>query len=312
MGSKSPTGLVFDIQRYAIHDGPGIRTVVFLKGCPLHCLWCANPESINSDPELVVLPNKCIGCGKCVDSCPKGAVKMDQREGMVTDPHLCTYCGTCVEVCPAAARVIYGKEMTVEEVWREVKKDLLFFRNSGGGVTISGGEPGLQPDFVKKLAELFSSRGIHVAVETCGSVNEEAFSKVISSVDLVLFDLKHLDPEKHKEYTGCSNTMVIGNLKNLASRIAGGRKRPELVIRIPLIPGYNTQIKHLRSIAEFLRGLKVIKDIHLLPYHRLGEPKYKRLRRKYPLQGLAAMEESEAEEYIGIFTGQGFEVRIGG
>jgi len=310
MSKSKREGLVFDIQRYSIHNGPGIRTVVFLKGCPLHCIWCANPESIKQESELIVLPEKCIGCQRCVNACPRRAISVDKTGGIITNFDLCYRCGKCTDVCPAEARILYGNKMTAEEVVKIVSRDHPFYRNSGGGVTISGGEPGMQPDFVEAIIELLNHQGIHTAIETCGNMNKKIFSQLIAGVDLVLFDFKHIDPEKHLKYTGTDNTMIVKNLKSISSAILNSQEHPELIIRIPLIPEHNTQPDQLQATASFLKSLKVVKEVHLLPYHRLGVLKYKRLGLKYSLEGLDAMSNVEAKKSRKVFEEQGLTVKI--
>jgi len=310
MKKSKREGLVFDIQRYSIHDGPGIRTVVFLKGCSLHCIWCANPESIKQEPELIILPEKCISCQKCVNVCSRRAISIDKTGEIVTDSVLCDCCGKCTDVCPAEARILYGKKMTAEEVLKVVSRDVPFYRNSGGGVTISGGEPGTQPDFVETMIKLLNQQGIHTAVETCGNMSKKIFFKLIAGVDLVLFDFKHIDPGKHLKYTGTDNTMIVKNLKSISLAILKGEVHPELVIRIPLIPEHNTQLNQLQSMATLLKNLKAVKEVHLLPYHRLGVLKYRRLGLKYLLEGLGAISKITAKKYKKIFEDQGLTVKI--
>ena len=304
MNKSKREGLVFDIQRYSIHDGPGIRTVVFLKGCSLHCIWCANPESIKQESELIMLPEKCIGCHRCVNVCPRKAISIDKTGEIITDSDLCDRCGKCTEACPSEARILYGKKMTAKEVVKVVSRDVPFYRNSGGGVTISGGEPGMQPDFVEAIIKLLNNQGIHTAIETCGNMNKKIFFRLIAGVDLVLFDFKHL------EYTGVDNTMIVKNLESFSSAMLNGQDCPELIIRIPLIPEYNTKPGQLQSMASFLKNLKVVKGVHFLPYHRLGVPKYRCLELKYSLEGLDAMTNTEAVKFKKIFEEQGLAVKI--
>jgi len=310
MSKGKREGLVFDIQRYSINDGPGIRTVVFLKGCSLNCIWCANPESIKQESELLMLPEKCIGCKRCVNICPKRAISIDKIGGIITDSDLCDLCGKCTDVCPTEARILYGNKMTAEEVLKVVSRDIPFYRNSGGGVTISGGEPGMQPDFVETLIKFLDDRGIRTAIETNGYMNEKVFSRLIAGVDLVLFDFKHIDPRKHLKYTGKDNKMIVKNLKSISLAIHDDQARPELIIRIPLIPKHNTELDKLQETASFLESLRAVKEVHLLPYHRLGVLKYKRIGLKYSLEDLGVMSKTEAKKFKKIFQEQGLTVKI--
>ena len=211
---SDPSGTIFDIKRFAVHDGPGIRTTVFFKGCPLRCLWCHNPESMKIGRQVVFFENKCIGCGECYKRCPNGALKATPQ-GRMYDRDKCTLCGTCVEYCYAEATVMEGKVVSVEEVIEEVKKDMPFYENSNGGVTLSGGEPTMQSEFCLAVLQESKKAGMHTTLDTSGQVKWETFQRILEYVDLVLYDMKHMDPLKHKEYTGLSNENILSNLKKL-------------------------------------------------------------------------------------------------
>ena len=265
-------GIIFNIQGYSIHDGPGIRTNVFLKGCFLRCAWCQNPESQSLKPELFYFKEKCTGCGRCVDVCPEHAIRVIEALSN-TDRNRCRGCGQCVQVCPNEARSLVGKEITAEEVFQRVKKDELFYKRSKGGVTLTGGEPLFQPDFSKKLLSLCREAGIHTALETCGYASWETLKDLLQYVDLVLFDLKHMNSEKHREYTGVSNNLILENIRKIHHDL----KIP-VRARIPVIPGYTDSDENIRATAGFIaKELSASVPVHLLAYHQLGGTKYERL-----------------------------------
>jgi len=305
-------GVIFDIQRYSIHDGPGIRTVVFLKGCPLHCEWCSNPEGRNPLPELQFFSSRCERCGRCLEVCPREAVNrvLDCVPAEKLDRHACDLCGLCVEACPSSALVLSGRRMTVEEVMVEVKKDLAFYRRSGGGVTLSGGDPLAQPSFARALLERCGEANIHSAIETCGHAPEQVFRQVLEPSDLVLYDLKHMDPVEHQRLTGVSNTVVLGNLRVLA-----GMGKP-IVARLPLIPGRNDSLANLREIGTLLSGLG-IREVHLMPFHQLGKDKYQRLGIRYGMaESPAVLGSGDGGNTLpvarAVLESFGLEVQIGG
>lgn len=273
-------GVVFDIQHYAVHDGPGIRTLVFLKGCPLECLWCCNPESQGFGPEITHHRLRCRSCFSCVEACPHGAVRASE-EGPVFDRPVCKACEMplCVDACPQNALALAGTRMTADQVMKRVGLDRAFYENSGGGVTFSGGEPFAQPDFLEELLTRSRGLGIHTAVETCGLVDPRILMRCEPLVDLFLFDLKILDPGRHEEMTGAPNGMILENLRALAAR------RPEgVTVRVPLVPGCTDGEDNLQAIGAFLRSLGIGR-VELMPYHALGTDKYAALGRPYPLEG---------------------------
>ncbi len=264
------SGIIFDIKKYALHDGPGIRTTVFLKGCPLCCLWCHNPEGIGSKPQIFYESRRCIVCGECLSVCPEGALSITS-EGITTDRTLCKSDGACAEICPAEARELAGKTALPEDILDTVKKDIPFYDQSGGGVTFSGGEPLLQPDFLLECLTLCGQEGIHRAVDTTGYAELESIKQVALQTDLFLYDLKLMDSEKHKQFTGVSNHLILNNLEYLA------RSGARVIIRFPLIPGINDDDENIDLVGMYLRILPEIESVHILPYHRHQENKYARL-----------------------------------
>jgi len=272
----SETGIVFNIQRFSIHDGPGIRTTVFCKGCNLHCAWCHNPESMDARPEIQLFENKCIGCGLCFEKCPQHAHSITES-GRLFDRTLCVRCGEVEAECPAAALEVCGKTMTAEEVVDEIMRDEPFYQTSGGGATFSGGEALLQKDFIKSATALCKEKGLHVALDTAGALPYEYYQAVLPTVDLFLYDLKIMDPQKHRHYTGVDNARIHENLKKLA------KEAKEIWIRIPIIPTVNDCEEEMLKMAALVKEAGgSITRIELLPYHRLGEGKYGSLGKQAP------------------------------
>ncbi|MBI2907608.1 MAG: glycyl-radical enzyme activating protein [Chloroflexi bacterium] len=264
-------GWIFNIQRYSIHDGPGIRTTVFLKSCPLRCFWCQNPESQTLTAVVFLDRSKCTLCGRCVAVCPTGAATLNERSSQI-DRSICDGCGQCVKVCPNEARRLVGKYLSVAEIMHEVMKDRKFYENSGGGMTLSGGEPTAQPKFCYALLREAKRQGLHTALDTCGCVRWATLEKILSYVDLVLFDIKHLVAAKHREATGRSNALILENAKKVA-RLKAMR------IRVPLIPGFNDSVEDIGATARFVRSELGPVEIDLLPYNKMGEVKFERLDR---------------------------------
>ena len=306
MSRKAP---VFNIQSYSIHDGPGIRVTVFLKGCPLRCLWCANPESNSPAPQLMTYNPKCTGCGACVKAGPKGAVRLAELGGAVkqeTDRSLCVNCGACVGVCPADAREIAGKEMTVREVLDRVLQDKLFLDASGGGMTISGGECLAHPEFSEALLAAAKEAGLHTAVESCSFASREVIDRVFPHVDLGLLDVKHMDPAKHKEYTGVSNEIILDNIRHVYRDL-----HVPVIVRVPVIPGHNDDEENVAATARFAAELGADVAVHLLPYHRLGDSKLESLGRTPELH-LEVPPDEQMQKLKAIVESFGVQAQIGG
>jgi pyruvate formate lyase activating enzyme len=300
----SEEGVVFDIQRFSIHDGPGIRTLVFLKGCNLRCPWCSNPESQRFEPELFFHPERCIGCKNCLNACPHGSITLEDGQ-LSFNRYLCQNCGKCSYVCYAEARLIRGRQMSAELVLEEVLKDGPFYRNSGGGVTVGGGEPLAQADFAAAILKKCKEKGLHTAVETAGYVPWPKIEKVLPYTDLFLYDVKHMDPKKHREHVGTDNRLISANLKRLVER------KNKVVVCVPLIPGFNDTASEIDAIAHFAAS-QGIKKINLLPYHRFGEGKYLLLGRTYQFQGRKKLSEEEIEGLRKVAAARGLRVKVGG
>jgi pyruvate formate lyase activating enzyme len=270
MISDSVTGSVFDIQRFSIHDGPGIRTTVFLKGCPLRCLWCGNPESIPREPSLSYMPDRCIACGACMPVCREKAISPDNSDKAVVDRDRCTECGTCPPECDPQALEMVGREMTVAEVLDVVQRDWQYYRASGGGITLSGGEPLMQPDFAKLLLIEAKARGLHTAVETSGYAMWGAIRPLVPSVDLWLFDYKETNRQLHEDFVGKPNDLILSNLKRLYDEGA------KIQLRCPMIPGHNARREHLDGIVALVKSMSKIESVELLPYYDLWRAKLDR------------------------------------
>lgn len=295
-------GLVFDVQRFSVHDGPGIRTTVFFKGCNLNCLWCHNPEALDPGTEIQTFPDKCIACGQCVAACPHDAVQMvDGR--IVYDRARCLRCGLCCEGCYAGARIAVGKEMTADEVLAVVERDRAFYERSGGGVTFSGGEPLLQLDYLLALLDACRAKGLRTAVDTAGDVPFERLKRAAERTDLLLYDVKCMDDATHRRATGSGNARI---LKNLA-RIADGSV--DIHIRIPVIPSINDTEENMAATAAMLRPLRGIRLVQLLPFHKLGEGKYHGLDMAYAAADFDMLPKGRLEELAQVFRAAGLEVK---
>jgi pyruvate formate lyase activating enzyme len=275
MDPSTVFGNIFDIQRFSIHDGPGIRTTVFLKGCPARCPWCSNPESQCASPQLFYSRSRCLLCGRCVGACPEQALSL-QADAVAIDRTSCVPCDECSRVCPSGAMRLVGRSTTAADVLAEVERDRVFYEHSGGGMTVSGGEPLAQPEFTLALLEGARARGLHSAVETAGLAEPELIERVLGKTDLILFDIKQMDSESHKSIVGEDDAVVLGNAR-LAARLG-----VPMIVRVPVIPGFNDQPHQIGAIAEFACSLGVT-DLHLLPYHAYGVPKYASLGRRYEM-----------------------------
>jgi pyruvate formate lyase activating enzyme len=270
------SGIVFDIRRFSIRDGPGIRTTVFLKGCPLSCAWCHNPESQSAGAELVMRSNRCLRCGACAEACPEDAIQMGEG-GPITDPGRCELCGLCADACFSGARELAGRDLTVAHVIAEIERDRPFYDESGGGATFSGGEPLLQPEFLVEALSACKARGIRTALDTCGYAPWPALDRVRHHADLFLYDIKTMDDAKHRALTGVSNRLILENLAALS------RRGHAVILRVPIIPGVNDSDEEIRALGALAASLPSLLRIELLPYHRIGVEKYGRIARQYSL-----------------------------
>lgn len=298
-------GKIFNIMKYSIHDGPGIRTTVFFKGCPLNCEWCHNPEGQGFGQELMYRPDRCIGCGRCLEICPSGAVLLSE-EKVVYHRDLCQACGECCKTCHAGVREVVSKSMSTDEVMTEIEKDLIFYDESGGGVTFSGGEALMQPEFLLEMLKKCRKKEIHTALETSGYVKLESLKMISDYVNLFLYDLKLMDSMKHEDVTGVPNGLILANLRWLAEN------HPHVIVRIAIIPGINDDEDNLQQIGEFTASLKGVTELHCLPYHRAGVDKYQRLGRKYCLPDLQSPDDERMVEIAGRLEQFGLKVKIGG
>lgn len=304
------TGTVFNIQTYSIHDGPGIRVTVFLKGCQLRCKWCANPESNETFPQLMTYSSKCTGCGACFSACPKNAISLNIEGGKgreITDRKLCVNCGKCIEACPNEAREIAGKTMTVRQVLDKVLKDKLFIDASGGGMTISGGEPLMHPEFTACLLYAAQGAGLHTAIESCSFASPGIVDEVFKYVDLGLLDIKHMDSAEHRRLTGVPNETILANIRHIHNDL-----HVPVIIRVPTIPGYNDSDENIAATARFTaEELGTDIAVHLLPYHRLGESKNESLGKKMDLSTDIPSDE-HMQHLLSIVGSYGLQGQIGG
>jgi pyruvate formate lyase activating enzyme len=302
MQARAIKGLIFNIQRFSVHDGPGIRTTIFMQGCPLRCMWCDNPESWKAKPVIMARDAKCISCGKCSEVCPVRAITLDEDKGRRIDFALCTQCGECVLVCPTLALVSSGKYMTINEVVSVVERDSLFYQNSGGGVTISGGEPAMQAGFVEWLMKTMKEMGLHVALDTCGQASWNELEGLVSHADLVLYDIKHMDTEQHRRGTGKGNEQILNN-------VAKAGQITKLWLRVPVLSGYNDSEENIKRTAELGKQIGAEK-ISLLPFHRWGESKYGQLGMPYTWQG-EEPDPQHIKKLEGIIQDTGLQVSVG-
>lgn len=306
MDNKS--GLIFHIIRGSFVDGYGVRTTVFLKGCPLSCIWCCNPEGQHGHPEIKFTPSECDGCGRCVPVCPTNAIQLEPKSGgdrIKIDRELCTNCGKCIEVCYTGALDCFGKYYTVDELFDIVKKDEQFYRTSGGGVTIGGGEPTFQPLFTYALLRKCKENYIHTAVDTCGYTLTSEGLKVLEEADLLLYDIKGIDPKEHFKNTSVSNELILSTLKRLD---AMGKT---IIIRVPIVPGYTDSAQNIESTAKFLSRLKSVERVDLLAYHEYGGVKYGQLGREYKLH-IQLPTEEQLNAIKATFERYGLNVQLGG
>lgn len=300
-----PTALIFDVERFALHDGPGTRTTVFFKGCPLACAWCHNPEAMRRAPEIAYFESQCVACQACVAACTRGAREARPGGAPVLHRELCVVCGRCVEVCCAEAIVLMGRQVTVPQLLREVLRDRPFYEASGGGVTLSGGEPTLQHEFVGALLRACKAEGLHTAVETCGQTPWGVLAALLPWIDLLLYDLKHVDGPRHRALTGVGNERILGNLARL------GQAGVPVEVRLPVVPGLNDDDEAVAGAARFLAGLPGLRRVAVLPYHRLGAAKHARLGRTDPHPGLQPPTPARLEAVAAILRAAGLPVHVG-
>lgn len=304
------TAPIFNVQTYSIHDGPGIRVTVFVKGCPLRCLWCANPESNLAKPQLMTYSSKCTGCGRCVELCPKKAIRIEQKDEKyiaVTDRTLCVDCGACVSACPNDARELAGETMTVEEVLAKVLKDKLFIDASGGGMTVSGGECLMHPEFTEALLYAARQEGLHTAVESCSFAARPIIDQVFRYVDLGLLDIKHMDSAEHQRLTGVPNEQILENIKHIYHDL-----KVPVYVRVPTIPGYNDSDENIAATAKFAaEELGPDVQVHLLPYHRLGESKNESLGKQMDMS-IEVPSDEHMQHLKSIVESYGLKSQIGG
>ena len=285
--------MIFNIQKCSVHDGEGIRTTVFFKGCPLHCKWCSNPESQSYSKQIAEFPRKCIGCGMCVSVCPQ-AVRTCPGSAPVIDRTKCTGCMECAEMCFAEAKSIVGKDMDADEIFNEIRKDRYFYEHSGGGVTFSGGEALTQPELLTELAERCNKNRIHTTIETCGCGSFDRFKTALPFIDYMFFDIKCMDSERHRELTGAGNEEILSNLKAIS------RYDIPVTIRTPVIPGINDSEENIRATAEFIRDIPAVRGYELLPYHNFGVSKYASLGKEYELPEIEPPEDDHMLELTRI------------
>lgn len=300
---KVSRGLVFDIQRFSLHDGPGLRTNVFFKGCPLNCFWCCNPESQRSHPEIAVFSGNCTGCGDCIDACSEGAFGL-VGDIIAIDRDICTRCGSCESICPSSALQFIGYETTAEEVMSELLRDTPFYTNNGG-MTLSGGEPTLQSEFARDLLRLAKSEMLHTTLETCGHTSWGIIESLLPYLDLILYDIKHIDSTKHRQGTGVGNEKILANLEALTDQ------NVQVIVRVPLIPDFNTDEAYLKNLVSHLKdnGLSIV---HVLPYHALGRSKYSALGMVSKIENKPPMSPDETDKVVNLLQSCDLNVNVGG
>lgn len=298
-------GLIFDIKPYSINDGPGIRVTLFLKGCPLDCLWCHNPESKSPYVQKMYSKKKCIGCEACVEECPENALTLTE-DGIVTNTDLCTLCGICADVCPSLAIEMSGQKVSVDDIMVRVRKEIRMLDESEGGVTISGGEPTMQSEFLIEILDALGREGLHRTVDTTGMTSTAKLLEIAKRTDLFLYDMKSMDTDVHKKFTGVANGKILENLKILAESGAN------IIIRIPLIDGVNSDEKNINATAEYLASLPGDIPVNLLPYHDIARMKHEKLEQDYVQGGLKEPSKGDIARVIKQFADKGIVATVGG
>ena len=293
------SGVVFNIQKYSVNDGPGIRTVVFFKGCPLHCKWCSNPESQSPQPQILWNLKKCMHCRHCITVCPENAITL-VNEHIHVNPSICNSCTQCVTECPGKALELEGSMKTVKEVIDVVLQDEVFYEESEGGITLSGGEVLSQPDFAVELLLAAKEYGLHTCCETTGFAKTDVFDRVIRQIDYILFDMKHWNPKKHKAGTGVTNDLPLANMKHA---IEMGK---EVLPRIPVIPGFNDSLNDASAFADALRRIGIAR-CQLLPFHQFGENKYHLLNKSYDYEDMPSLHHEDLLDYLKVFMDCGID-----
>jgi pyruvate formate lyase activating enzyme len=297
------TRLVLSISRMTVHNGPGIRTLILFKGCPLRCLWCSTPESQSARPEIAIFPERCIQCNECLAACPTRAIRLN-RSSVNIDRAACDGCGKCVAICNAEALRLFGRAMTVAELVAEASKDAVAFKHSHGGVTLSGGEPLLQPQFTVTLVRALTEMGINVGVDTCGYVPRATIERVLPYIDFFLWDVKLVDDRRHQAFTGGSNRRILNNLRFVS------RRGIPIYLRIPVIPGYNDSEEDLKTICKLARELRSVVEVDLLPLHHLGKARYLSLGREYPIEGVPLIPEAVLRKHKQLVESHGLKCNI--
>ena len=297
---------ITNIQRFSVHDGPGIRTVVFAKGCPLRCKWCQNPENLKPEPQLLYYAQKCIGCGKCLEVCPEDAIQIDEGGISQTDRNKCVNCGQCAAVCVTEARILCGKRYSADDVVNEVMKDGVVYNNTGGGITLGGGDFIYYPDFTCILLEKCKYYNLHTVIETSGYCSWKHIESIARLVDLFYYDIKIFDTKKHHDYTGVYNQVIVDNLRKL---VEIGKT---IVIRIPLVPEVNDDAEEFKKIVQLVASLKTIDIIHILPFHQIGESKYEALGMDYSFKDVPEMDGERVKQCEFLAINSGLRVNIGG
>ena len=295
--------LVVSITRMTVHNGPGIRTLILFKGCPLRCVWCSTPESQEEIPAIAFYPDRCIRCDDCLPACPRNAITVGNK-AVIIDRELCDNCGSCAAVCYTEALKLLGRQYTVDELVYEVKKDDVAYKHSGGGVTVSGGEPLLEQEFTLELLRAFNRYGINIGVDTCGFVPRKNIESVLPYVDFFLWDIKHMDDNTHRKLTGVSNRLILENL-----RLVSANNTP-VYLRIPVIPDYNDSDENLRAVCDFSKDLPSLVEIHLLPLHHLGKARYVALGREYPIDGIPLIQDDVLREMACMVESFGLKCNI--